>query len=577
MNLMAQFDFGNDSVSFAKSSTKTYSKIERLFITSRAMWVNELKNRWHSTELPAPLCDIVYGKEGEFRMGLPSGEYRICLFFYDPIAEWKPFKVSIQATTPYAKRFCGKQICDGVINTQKGQPTEWSVEVKHDGGVLAVSFPGIEGEENGFFVSGLKLYSKDKVDFIPMYTEAPSDVLPTVKEVLDTGSDDKKAALKKLCDWICNSRRPDGFVGDMEEGMRLWYTASYPVRTLLAGYQLFKEQLYFDVSIKLIDLFVSEQMPEGGFTQAYRAMPTKEATQEELEQARQDNWMNLADVGSMVAALAIATKYVEGERKERYLNAVRHYLDDWALRYRQENGGFTNGWIRRIASKVYSVSTSNTALSLSMFYKLTGEEKYLSLAQDAVRLLLKDWSKDGPNWNFIFDGTFPGHDHYQGVNEFGDGFYTMESLMALLEISNDNGFKKEIIDGLRCYLYGEKGLFAYMGENSWWPLQNNWHNSKSAGNPILLQDLLRFGEKYGATKDELEAARKALDITTKFLCTPKFSSMLGVALGDPTNDYPFGVHSIQSWTGCAAAATGFAGIALANLTCPGIIFLAEEE
>ena len=35
-------------------------------------------------------------------------------------------------------------------------------------------------------------------------------------------------------------------------------------------------------------------------------------------------------------------------------------------------------------------------------------------------------------------------------------------------------------------------------------------------------------------------------------------------------DLPWGGHSLMSWTGCAVAATGFAGLALADMVQPGI-------
>jgi hypothetical protein len=42
-------------------------------------------------------------------------------------------------------------------------------------------------------------------------------------------------------------------------------------------------------------------------------------------------------------------------------------------------------------------------------------------------------------------------------------------------------------------------------------------------------------------------------------------------VNDP--DLPWGGHSLMSWTGCAVAATGFAGLALADMCEPGISYL----
>ena len=66
----------------------------------------------------------------------------------------------------------------------------------------------------------------------------------------------------------------------------------------------------------------------------YRGVSTERLNYKELEEVRRNNWMNLADVGSMVASLVIACHYVCGERRQRYVQAVRRYLDDWAIRFR---------------------------------------------------------------------------------------------------------------------------------------------------------------------------------------------------------------------------------------------------
>ena len=50
----------------------------------------------------------------------------------------------------------------------------------------------------------------------------------------------------------------------------------------------------------------------------------------ELDAIRAKTWMNLADIGSTVSALAFAIRYVTGERQARYRAAVRRYLDEWA-------------------------------------------------------------------------------------------------------------------------------------------------------------------------------------------------------------------------------------------------------
>lgn len=560
------FDFGNDSV----TADNGYKKIERIYINSRYMWINELSNRWHSETLPSPYRDIVFGREGEFRIGLLQGEYCFELHFFDPNEDWQPFEVSFGAATKADKMFCGEVYQRAVITYKKAEKLIHKVTVNHKGGVLAISFKGISG--GSFFVSGLKVFGKEGAALERMYEEAPLDILPEIDEVNKNSRNSPLEMLKNVCDWICDKRLPDGFVGDFEGGKRLWYTASYPIRTLLAGYELFEDEEYFNAAVHLLDLLVSEQMPEGSFTQAYRCKKTENCSSIELDEVRKTNWMNLADVGSMVAVLAVACKYAKGERRVTYLASVKRYLDDWALRFNTPNGGFTNGWVLRFDEKVYSVSTAASALTLGVYAKLTGDRKYLKIAENAALLLAKNWNENGKNWNFIYDNTYPGHDHYQGANEFGDGFYTAEALSALLALSDSKEVRASLFNALRRYLFGSEGLIALKKDQSWWSLQNIWHNSKSAGNPILLLDFLRYSKEFGATQEEIAIVQTEFELCQRFICDEKYAGLLGVMVNDPSTSVPFPVHSIQSWTGCAVAATGFAGIALAQLAKPGIIY-----
>ncbi|MEG1873103.1 MAG: hypothetical protein RR194_03565, partial [Ruthenibacterium sp.] len=329
---------------------------------------------------------------------------------------------------------------------------------------------------------------------------------------------------------------------------------------------------YRDAATVILDLLVSEQMPEGGFTQAYRAQKTEDLTDAELLKIRSENWMNLADVGSMVAALTVACRTAKGARKEQYHRAVTRYLETWALRFRKPEGGFTNGWVLYPDDKIYSVATAASALSFAMFGVMTNNQQYLCIAEETACFLAQHWNKDGRLWNHIYQGTYPGVDHYQEVREFGDGFYTLEAISALLALSSNQGVRKTLFAALKKYLFGARGLLALKGNNAWWPLQNNWHNSKSAGNPILLLDFLQYGAEFGASEEELAEVKEAYQACLLFLTTPSYARLLGVTAEDPKGDYPFAAHSIQCWTGCSAAATGFAGIALAQMLQPGILF-----
>ncbi len=564
MHLMKRFDFGNDCV----TPDPGYFKIERIYKTSRFMWVNELRNQWFSEFNPSPYKDMLYGPRGEFRIGLPRGHYRLVLHFFDPTQPHAPFDCVIAQTQPHAPILTGREYLRRRVTVPQNERCSTAFDVDFDGGVLSVGFDGT------FVVSGMDVFGT-AADFIPMYPEAPADVLPSPAELSCAPRRSVSEMLQSVCDYFLACRTPDGFIGDYENfggAKRLWYTTSYPMRTLLCASRLLNRPDYLDIVVQTMDLFVSEQLPEGAFTQAFRAQPTAQMSEAEMDYVRHHNWMNLADIGSMVAALAAACHYVTGARRKHYLNAVQKYTDGWMLRYRMPVGGFTNGWVSHIAEKIYSVSTASSALTLALLYRETGAERYLRFAEDAVLFIAKDWNNDGRGIHYVYDHTFPGHDYYQGTNEFGDGFYTMEAFSALLAVSRRAEVRRVLFDVLDKYLFGRRGILALMGARTWWPLQNSWHNSKSAANPILLLDYLRVGPEFGASPEKLDAVRAHLAQCEHFLCTPEYAQRIGVLLKTPAASYPFLNHSIQCWAGCAVAATGFGGIALADMLAPGIIY-----
>jgi hypothetical protein len=67
------------------------------------------------------------------------------------------------------------------------------------------------------------------------------------------------------------------------------------------------------------------------------------------------------------------------------------------------------------------------------------------------------------------------------------------------------------------------------------------------------------------------AVRDFLAVSRNFLATPRFSRRLGVMLDAP--NLPWGGHTLQSWAGCSVAATGFAGLSVAEMIQPGVVWL----
>lgn len=571
MNTVAKFDFGNSSV----PPQKGYIKVERVYTSPRFMWVEEMKNAWRTPDAPSPVKDFLYGSKGEFRVGLPADTYTIRLLFCDEKQSWDKFRVFVRSVDGKKARGEGKTLCEFEMEVPADELVIKEVTVHHEGKGLAVDFQGIDG--GMYMVSGMEILCEREHSMEVLIPESPSDILPLVEEVMEKGETNPVEALHRICRWMIAHQTPDGFLGDYDFSQRLWYTTSYPLRTFMAAYKLTGEEEYLDMATGLIDLFVGEQMPECSFTQSYRQKPTKDTSEEELDQIRRKNWMNLADIGSMVAALVTACQYVTGERKERYIRSARGYLDNWAARYRRPNGGYVNGWICREAEWIYSVSTATTALSLALFYRVTGEEKYLRLAEESALFMVSGWSEKGPYMNWPFDNTYPGHPCLQAATEFGDLFYSLESLSAVMSITNSHEVRKAIFDAFHKYLFGEEGALNAKKGLPWWPIDNYWHMSKSAGMPIILYDFIQYADEMKAEPEEVKRAKEEYETCCKYLCTPAYSKAIGVCADYYEGEAPFRNTSVLSWTGCAVAATGFAGIAVAQMVKPGLIYLNESN
>jgi hypothetical protein len=380
--------------------------------------------------------------------------------------------------------------------------------------------------------------------------------------------------LREVCEWLMAHRRVDGFLGDPEGERRWWYTSAYPIRTLLAGSEIFGEERYRVAAQEVLDLFVLDQMPEGGFPQSFQgrgALAARPAA--ELDAIRAKTWMNLADIGSTVSALAFAIRYTTGERQARYRAAVKKYLDVWAPQFQQGSGGFTNGWLAgHRAQWIYSIATGTTALSYAFYAAATGEPGYIEVAERAAQFLVRDWHPDGRPYIWPFDWYYPGAPFYMRVRDIGEQFYILDAIAGVASVSRNEAVRRQVFDALRKYLLGSQGLIATWDGAPWWPIQDTWNNSKSAATPLFLAYFLRVAPQYDLPRAELAQVEEVYRVARRFLCTPAHARQIGVMENDP--DLPWGGHSLMSWTGCAVAATGFAGLALADMVEPGISYMA---
>ena len=229
----------------------------------------------------------------------------------------------------------------------------------------------------------------------------------------------------------------------------------------------------------------------------------------------------------------------------------------------QTSGGFSDGVERGTRqSTVYSAATGIEAANFAILYSFTGDPGHLSVAEKAVEFLLDDWQPDGSaiSREPIWGTNEPGRKVLVNCTDFGYIFYHHEGLLYTYHQTKSADLRKRILDVWeKAYV---PALLDVLGDQMWWPLQNIWNNAKSAATPAVLLPLARSGNK-----EVLEPLQRL----QCFLSTPEYAARIGVLSSEPVLPWG-GRESHRTWAGCSREACGFAGMTLAEMIKPGIIY-----
>ena len=148
---------------------------------------------------------------------------------------------------------------------------------------------------------------------------------------MDTRQDRQSCndALYACSEWLLAQKTEDPFFRCLDQGKQSseWYSIFYPLRTLLCAGQIFSHKRFTETVFAFMDLYVSEQLPNGAFTSNYRKKPTAQLTKAEFQDILRTGKANLADNGSNINALIQAAKLADPERRKTYLDAARGWLD----------------------------------------------------------------------------------------------------------------------------------------------------------------------------------------------------------------------------------------------------------
>jgi len=548
MSVIVSLQFGN----VYQRRAPGFVLLSRLYTSPYYLWLTSVAER-ASLNVEDPLLEgFVQGTQPtEFWIGLPDGTYSLSITCHEPLEEHGPFTVKANGVSVL-----------GDVVIKAGSVRKESFQARSRDGILCLKFAPSAGKD--FIINALVIEGPAGVRPQPVFKSAPPITLPDRKELVTRAGDaDPKMTLRQICDWLIEHRRADGFMGGVEGIYAQWYTVSMPIRALLAGYDILADRRYLETALTTLDLFVDEQLPNGAFEGVFRGKATAQLSDTELEQSLKTR-LPMSDIGSMVSALAAGSCYAAQPRKERYLKSVRHFCDDWAMKFQQPSGAFTDGqWFPDI--RIYSCATAIEAATFSLAHAVTGNARYLKVAADAIQYLLSDWREDGsmvgrgPHW-FVRSGQpFVLEPLY-----FGDIWYYDEGFITTSLHADDEAFRRRIDTAMGWRVFGARGLLQALEGKVWWPIQDTWDNAKSIG---MVQTLL-----YARTHEMgTPALEEALADMRRFLCVPEYRRRLGIMPDD--TEHPASVYGYQTWSGMSMESTGFAGMTLAEMIKPGVIYL----
>jgi hypothetical protein len=348
-----------------------------------------------------------------------------------------------------------------------------------------------------------------------------------------------RACLREVCEYLVRNQTSSGLY-DFESGA--WWKASIAVRTLLAGYDLFRDPRYLASARRTLDAFVAEQAGDGGWCGFSR-----------IQQAGTPcDRRNMADLGSMTACLSMIGRFLGREDARVYIAAHERYVRDFVSKHEAAGGGFRNGiYEERDWEWPYSVATATQATSLVSLYHATRDTTALRRAEKAAWFLLLDWETNG-------QPKFHPPDIPETVRlratEIHDIYYLLEGILFVSRATKNPVLLDAARLTLRNYILGERGLLSEL-DSGWFSSASDPATlAKSCG---MLAILVDARDLIGA--DPL--LDKTIDAATGLLCSPATREAYRVLAspyakpGDP-----------------AITCTSFAGLSFAEVIRPGLVF-----
>lgn len=475
------------------------------------------------------LSDFVEGEDATFVLAVgPAGKgYEIILTLGDPEGDRGPVDIETR----------GRDVASGV-RTRAGRPRQ--VRFSIDAPDRRLPFRIRAQRCRLFALASLAVYGPPGARLLSLAQTGPRDVRPFVPHPDSLGTlgpeSDSRRLLEVFCRFLVEQEPVEG--GFSPNG--IWYQNAYPIRTLLAASHLLDHPEWREDAFRVLDRFVSDQLPDGRWRSSY--FGRAECGEKVLQDATSSN---LADIGSMTNALAVAASMADPERRDRYLTAARHYADDVALPDQRADGSFPNRLYDGIDfAHPYSVATATQGTSLAALALATGEPRYRMAAEKAGRWLAERTLESGMMILHPHNSPEP---RLVRARDFGDTFYLAEALVWIHRVSQDSLTTAAVGEALRRHLWGEAGLLESTIHGYWWEPPGVWNASKTGG----LLEILAWARRDRPG----EPMERWIHLAQGWLADPLLRQRIGAT---SLSFMPNGEFSL--------VATGFAGVGLAAVT-----------
>ena len=375
------FEFGNGF----QTVTPGFEPVSRVYRTPRHLRICDVRDVTRSEESD-PLSRFRPGFGGRV-LGVLRWRLRHHLGDGLFLAPHGPFTIYLQ-----------DQVVEANVMTSPGQVLVRSFPAHVSQGKLRLKFRAQAGKD--FVLNRMLIQGPPGKAEHSLFADAPLDYFPTVEEVLRRAIPMRKIPCANIV--IGPGRRPpNGFIGDAARPgphtHYYWYTPRIPFEPCWRATICFALK-YLDAVVTILDKLIDEQLPNGAWQQVFRDKPTRAdvpgGNRCDPEASR---WVNTADIGSIVTALAVSCRYVSPERRRAYTEAARRYCDDWACKWQLPSGAFTNGLEAGIPRLKPTAWPREQAAAFAAVYAITREPRYLQRAQQAAELLLDSWQPEvGP-------------------------------------------------------------------------------------------------------------------------------------------------------------------------------------